>query len=56
MDILYLLVGIYLIYVGVIAKNLSTDNNTNEDKLFISQIVIGGIITLISGYKLYSIF
>lgn len=57
-DVLYLLVGIYLIYVGVIAKNIATDNNnnTNKDKLFISQIVIGGFISLISGYKIYSIF
>ena len=61
-DILYLLVGIYLIYAGITANKLVSDDLTNDDsiisndKLFISQIIIGGIISLISGYKLYRLF
>ena len=62
-DIVYLMVGVYLIYVGFIANKVIDDNNLNNpdnnisnNKLFISQMVIGGIICLISVYKLYRIF
>ena len=62
-DIVYLMVGVYLIYVGFTAKKVIDDNNLNNtddnisnNKLFISQMVIGGIISLMSAYKLYRIF
>lgn len=62
-DTLYLLVGIYLVFVGFTGRNIvndnnisSSDTNISHDKLFISQMVVGGIISLISGYKIYSLF
>ena len=57
-DILYLLVGLYLVFVGFTLEKLVIDNNIliqilklyiPNDKLFISQMIVGAIIALISG-------
>ena len=62
-DILYLLVGLYLVFVGFTGRSIVIDNNISisdskisHDKLFISQMIVGAIIALISGYKIYSLF
>tara|TARA_Y100001958_G_C21227749_1_gene553191 strand:+ start:574 stop:774 length:201 start_codon:yes stop_codon:yes gene_type:complete len=60
-DILYLLLGIYLFFVGFKGRNIvdnisNPDSKNTHEKLFISQMVIGCIISLISGYKLYRRF
>ena len=53
-DILYLLVGLYLVFVGftthiVIDNNISnSDSKISHDKLFFSQMTVGAIIALIS--------
>ena len=61
-DILYLLVGLYLVFVGFTGRSIVIDNNISNsdskishDKLFISQMTVGAIIALISGIN-YIVF
>ena len=68
LDVLYLSFGAYIIFLGFRAQETlllhdrnkvglsDPDVNLPDGKLFISQMVVGAFICLISGYKLYSLF
>ncbi len=58
--VFYIIISVYLIYVGYTAKKLVDDNNLidleskiTNDKLFISQMVIGLLLLIFSIYTIY---
>lgn len=58
--VFYIIISIYLIYVGYTAKKLVDDNNLidleskiTNDKLFISQMIIGLLLLFFSIYTIY---
>ena len=53
-NILLLLFGGYLVYTGNIARSLIGEEDEKEEKLFISLMVIGGLLILKSIYCIYS--
>ena len=53
-NILLLLFGGYLVYTGNIARSLIGEEDEKEEKLFISLMVIGGLLILKSNYGIYS--
>ena len=56
-NVIFLLLGVYLIYCGFIGKELSDKENLDgRSKLFISLMVNGGLIILYSTYKVYQSF
>jgi len=52
-NVVFLLFGVYLIYIGFIGKKLSDKENGENTKLFISLMVHGCLIILYSIYKIY---
>tara|TARA_B110000285_G_scaffold49123_1_gene55796 strand:+ start:231 stop:431 length:201 start_codon:yes stop_codon:yes gene_type:complete len=54
-NVVFLLLGIYLIYCGFIGKELSEKGRDGDknSKLFLSLMIIGGLIILYSTYKIY---
>lgn len=63
LDVLYLLIGAFIIFLGFRAKTRievaygeggpDSDETLVNNQLIISQMVVGAFICLISGYKLY---
>ena len=60
-NVVFLLLGIYLIYCGFIGKGLVDDRSRigqdrdgdKNSKLFLSLMIMGGLIILYSTYKVY---
>ena len=56
-NVIFVFLGIYLIYCGFIGKELSDKENLDgRSKLFISLMVNGGLILLYAIYKIYQSF
>jgi len=55
-NVVFLLLGIYLIYCGFIGKELSDEGGGENTKLFISLMVNGGLIILYAIYMIYQSF
>ena len=55
-NVIFLLLGIYLIYCGFIGKELSDKGDGENTKLFISLMVNGGLIILYAIYTIYQSF
>lgn len=58
--VFYIIFSLYLMYAGYIAKKLVDDNNLLDpnskipnDKLFLSQMIIGLLLLIFSIYTIY---
>ena len=55
-NVIFLLLGVYLIHCGFIGKELSDKGTGENSKLFISLMVTGGLIILYYTYMIYQSF